>query len=70
MDHADFQWKIRKYQIQDKSGTALNPGHVPEIEDCGVNSRTDGHLYVNPKASDLSGDYVVVQASVVELFVD
>ena len=33
MDHAYFQWKVRKYEIQDKSMTELNPGNVPEIKD-------------------------------------
>jgi len=44
MDHAYFQWKVRKYEIQDRSRTELNPGHVPEIKDCPEKSSTDGHL--------------------------
>ena len=46
LDRAYFQWKVRKYQILDKSGKELNPGHVPEIKDCPGKSRTDGHLII------------------------
>jgi len=44
MDNACFQWKVRKYQIQEKFRTELNARHVSEIKNCLGKSRTDGHL--------------------------
>ena len=57
-----FQRKVRKYEIQEKSRTELNPRHVPEIEDCPGKSRTDGHPTLTPEQK------VVETSNLVEVF--
>jgi len=43
MDHAYFQRKVKKFQIQDKFRSELNLGHVSETKDCPEKFGTDDH---------------------------